>query len=117
MKSKAASELLPAVEAVLQGKPFISAGLKDLNHAEDKCTGSSPRYGNALLSSTNQSLEIISREIRLYSDDEAFVDGFARSVAIALKSENVVIVAASESQHEGIFQKLSSDGIDVASAY
>ena len=43
IKSKAASELLPAVGAVLQGEPFLSAGLKELNpiHAEDKSTGSS----------------------------------------------------------------------------
>jgi len=118
IKSKAASELLPAVGAVLQGEPFLSAGLKELNPicAEDKCTGNSPRHGNAVVSSANRSLEITSREVRLYSDDAAVADSFARSIAIALKSENVVIVAASESQREGIFQKLSSYGIDAASA-
>src|SRR5499427_10468578 len=31
IKSKAARELLPAVGAVLQGRPFLSAGLKDLS--------------------------------------------------------------------------------------
>jgi len=118
IKSDAASELLRAVGAVLQGRPFLSAGLKDLSpiRAEDKCTGSSPRQGNAVVSSTNQSLEITGREVTLYSDDAALVDGFARSIAIALKRENVVIVAASEAQRERICQKLSSDGVDVASA-
>lgn len=34
LKSEAASELLPAAEAVLQGKQFVSAGLSDrIDHA------------------------------------------------------------------------------------
>jgi CheY-like chemotaxis protein len=100
IKSNAAGELLPAVEAVLQGKPFLSSGLLE----------------NIVVPSTRQGLEITSHEIRLYLDDAAFVDGFARSIATALKNGNVVIVVATESQRVGIFQKLSSDGVDVAAA-
>ena len=100
IKSNAASELLPAVEAVLRGKPFLSSGLPE----------------DIVPPSITQSLETPSREIRLYPDDAAFVDGFARSIATALINGNVAIAVATESQRAGIFQKLSSDGVDVAVA-
>jgi DNA-binding NarL/FixJ family response regulator len=101
IKSNAARELLPAVEAVLQGKPFLSSGLPE----------------NIVAPSINQSLENPSREIRLYPDDAALVDGFARSIANALINGNVVVIAvATQSQRTGIFQKLSSSGVDVAEA-
>ena len=118
VKSKAASELLSAVEAVLHGKPFLSVGLPDLEaiHLEDECAASPVRRENVVVTSTTQSLENPSREIRLYSDDAAFVDGFAGSIATALKSGNVAIVVGTESQRAGIFEKLSSDGVDVAAA-
>jgi len=100
IKSNAASELLPAVEAVLRGKPFLSSGLPE----------------DIFPPSITQSLETPSREIRLYPDDAAFVDGFARSIATALINGNVAIAVATDSQRAGIFQKLSSDGVDVAVA-
>jgi DNA-binding NarL/FixJ family response regulator len=100
IKSNAASELLPAVEAVLQGKPFLSRGLPE----------------NIGMPSTTQSLETPSREVRLYADDAAFVNGFARTIATALENGNMAIAVATKSQLEGIFQKLSSDGVNVGAA-
>ena len=74
------------------------------------------RWRTVSVPSTSQSLEITGHEIRLYRNDAAFVDGFARSLATALINENVVIIVPTESQPAGIFQKLRSDGVDVATA-
>jgi len=103
VKSNAANELLPAVKAVLQGKPFLSVGLWG-------------RHKKVALSSTSQNLEIKSPEVTLYPNDERLVDGFTRSIAAALKNGNLTIVIATESQRAQIVQKLSSDGVDVAAA-
>lgn len=104
LKSKAASELLPAVEAVLQGKPFLSVGLTDLDpiNLKDK--------------SATHRLENTSREVRLYPDDAGLVNGFARSIKDALNDRSVVVVAATESQRTAILHRLNTDGVDVEDA-
>ena len=117
-KSKAASELLPAVEAVLQGKPFLSVGLTDLDPSrlKDESAASPARHEKVGMSSRSQSLKITNHEIRLYPDDAGLVDGFVRSIEDALNNKNVVVVVATESQRAAILEKLNSDGVDVEDA-
>ena len=66
LKSNAQSELLPAVDAVLRSKQFVSSSLK--GHE-----------------STDTSGEKIPRrhEVLFYSDDTLFLDSFARFIAVA----------------------------------
>jgi DNA-binding NarL/FixJ family response regulator len=93
VKSDAESELLPAIEAVLRGKQFVSAGLNDRN---------------------SQSVE--RHELRLCADDTAFVDGLAQSIETTLENRNAVVAIVTESHRANLLQKLRADGVDVDSA-
>jgi hypothetical protein len=53
-------------------------------------------------------------KVQFYSDDEVFLDSFARFIDAALKAGNAVIVAATESHREHITQRLEAHGFDVA---
>ena len=89
VKSDAGSELLTAIEAVLQGKRFISASLAG-------------------------SQKTIHHEVEFYADDAGFVDGFARFIEAALKEGNAVIVVATDSHQASLRQRLVADGLNVA---
>jgi DNA-binding NarL/FixJ family response regulator len=107
VKSKAASELLPAVEAVLQGKLFLSVGLTDLDpiHIKEESTAGPAQREEVDKCSRPQSFKITSHEVRLYPDDAGLADGFARSIKDALNNKHLVVVVATESQRAAILQK------------
>ena len=71
VKSNAVSELFPAVEAVLQGKPFLSASLT--GHDSNV-----PKYDHAAAIRH-------CHEVAFYADDPPVVDGYARFIESALK--------------------------------
>lgn len=103
VKSYAGEELLPAVEAILQGKLFLSVGVM------------ADRGSRA---STNDHPEGIrhSHEVEFYVDDRSLVDGYARFIGSSLKSGDAVIVVVTESHRTHLFPKLEADGVDVAEA-
>jgi DNA-binding NarL/FixJ family response regulator len=98
-KTDAGSELLPAVDAVLRGKQFVSGSLKGYE-------------------STDTSGEKIPRrhEVLFYSDDTVFLDSFARFIAVALKAGDAAIVVATESHREALALKLKTQGVNVDAA-
>jgi DNA-binding NarL/FixJ family response regulator len=102
VKSDAAGELLPAVEAVLGGKRFVSASLT----------------GNDSSAPINDHGAAIthSHEVAFYSDDSSVVDGYARFIESALKSGNVVVVVVTESHRASLIPRLEADGVNVAAA-
>jgi CheY-like chemotaxis protein len=89
VKSDAASELLPAVKAVLEGERFVSASL----------AGAQKKNRH---------------EVEFYADDAGFVEGFARFIEAALKEGNAVIVVATDSHHGSLRERLVADGLNVA---
>ena len=102
VKSKAATELLPAVEAALQGKPFVSASLT--------C---STRKGHE-----NQHIEPLRQQldhhgIKFHADHAALADDFAQFTEAALNNGNAVIIVATKSLRSCIFQRLRTDGLDL----
>ena len=109
VKSDAGSDLLPAVEAVLQGKRFVSARLRELGLAE---ATDDQNDKNAVASLTAQ--RKVRHEVEFYADDAGFVDGFARFIQTALKVGNAVIAIATESHHSSLRQRLVADGWNVA---
>jgi DNA-binding NarL/FixJ family response regulator len=111
VKSDAGSELLPAIEAVLHGKQFVSAGLKDRNSID---TADRALREKVVARSRLQSVE--RHELRLYADDTAFVDGLAQSIAATLENRNAIVVIVTESHRANLLQKLRADGVDVDSA-
>jgi CheY-like chemotaxis protein len=117
VKAHAGNELLTAVEAVRQGRRFISSGLsgppftKDVqgpdgfDHAEG---GPSVAPGNL------QTARI--HEVQFYSDDESFLVGFSRFIEAALLAGNAVIVAVTEVHQSGLLEKLYEGGVNLSAA-
>jgi DNA-binding NarL/FixJ family response regulator len=116
IKSSAASELLPAIRAVLRSEQFVSRILAALVEPGAQPVDRS-RSDEAAPPRASRNLEISHRhEMALYSDDASFVDGFARGAEAALKNGNAVIVLASASHREGIFARLQAANVDVSAA-
>ena len=55
-------------------------------------------------------------EVQLYSSDEVFLHRFTRFIGAALRVGDAVIVAATESHRNTLFQRLVAEGSDVAAA-
>jgi DNA-binding NarL/FixJ family response regulator len=113
LKSDAALELLPAVEAVLQGKQFVSSTLAAQPSIKE-------RRERVLVSNVvpppSENAEITHcHEVALYPDDVSLVDGFVRFVECALKLGNSAIVLATSSHRAAILQKLK-DVVNVEAA-
>jgi CheY-like chemotaxis protein len=111
VKSNAGSELLPAIEAVLRGKQFVSAGLNDRNSID---TADRALHEKVVARSRFQSDE--RHELRFYADDTAFVDGLAQSIEATLENRNAIVVIVTESHRADLLQKLRADGVDVDGA-
>ena len=90
------SDLLPAIEAVLQGREFVSSSIKSYKPAHVLATKAPHRH-----------------EVLFYPDDAVFLDSCTRFVAAALGAGNVVAVVATESHRDSLFQRLKAEGLDV----
>ena len=101
LKSNAGDELLPAVKAVLQGERFVSGSLTGHDSHAPVNYAAASRHCH---------------EVAFYSDDRSLVDGYARFIESALKSENAVIVVAIEAHRNSLLSKLETDGVDVPAA-
>lgn len=55
-------------------------------------------------------------EVQFYSRDEFLLDRFTRFIGAALRVGDAVVVVATESHRDSIFQRLLADGLDVAAA-
>jgi DNA-binding NarL/FixJ family response regulator len=93
-KLRAQTDLLPAIEAALEGRRFLSSGLQ-------------------IGGGTNAQP---SHEILFCSGDVAVMDGLAQYIANALKVGNPAIVWATESHREGIRKRLEAQGVAVEAA-
>jgi len=94
VKSRAAQELLPALDAILQ----LSLADGDLIRPRSGISGR------------------LSHQLEVYREDSSFVDGFATTIELALRSGNAMVVMASKSHLASIQQRLRSDGVDVDAA-
>jgi DNA-binding NarL/FixJ family response regulator len=112
VKSKAATELVTALRAVLQGKQFVSASLVGHdagNPANEQNASEGVRLTNV---SPFQDAEF-RHEVEFYADDAAFVAGFARRVEAMLHAGNAVILIATDSHRSGILGRLQANGVDI----
>jgi DNA-binding NarL/FixJ family response regulator len=96
VKVNAGSELLPAVDAVLRDRQFVSRGINDCELSEGTYAQAPHRY-----------------EILFFSDDAFLVDTFARVVAAALNAGNSAIVLVTEPHRALLRQRLEQLGLDV----
>jgi CheY-like chemotaxis protein len=102
VKSDAGNELLPAVEAVLQGKQFLSTTLAGHDFGV--------RMNDQLVPLTH------CHELAFYADDTSLVEGYARFIESTLEMGNVVIVVVTESHRASLVPRLEADGVNVAAA-
>lgn len=101
VKSEAASDLLPAVRAVLRGKRFVGASL-----ARHDLTDDPPQ--NVGMARHHQA--------GFYSHDRFLLDDLTQFVGNALKAGNAAIVVATESHRDGLLPRLQAYGWDIGGA-
>ncbi len=92
-------DFLPALEAVLRGKRFVSSSLKGHEFTDTLVQKAAHRH-----------------EVQFYIDDALLLDTFARFIAVALKSGRAAIVAVTESHRDGLVSRLKAHGLDVDAA-
>jgi DNA-binding NarL/FixJ family response regulator len=95
-KTDAHRDLLPAIEAVLQGRQFVSSSIKGYKPAHVLAAKAPHRH-----------------EVLFYPDDAVFLDSCTRFIAAALDAGNVAAVVATESHRDSLFQRLKAEGFDV----
>ena len=102
VKSYAASDLLPAMKTVLQGKQFVGAGL-----TSDGC-------GVPM----NDRVPAITHchEVGFYPDDASLLVGYARFIQSALEGGSPVIVVVIETHRVGLLSTLEANGVNVPAA-
>jgi DNA-binding NarL/FixJ family response regulator len=111
-------ELLAAVEAVCQGRKFVSRGLPGSNLTDRTDTQALDRLRHEAPTSVAPRKEGITRshEAQFYSDDASFLVGFARFIEAALKAGNAVILVATDSHRKGLLDRLQAHGVDTGAA-
>jgi DNA-binding NarL/FixJ family response regulator len=118
LKAGAGSDLLAAVEAVRQGRQFVSSVLSGHNltdapnsQAPDLCHKEalpSPVPGKAGIARNH--------EVQFYSDGASILVGLTRFIEAALETGIAVIGVATESHRNGFSQRLQARNVDVAAA-
>jgi CheY-like chemotaxis protein len=109
-----AVELTAALDAVLQGKQYLSRELRS-----DALRGAENGVDDfATLLPFDSQKEKTSRvhEMTRYPSDAALVDGFARHIEAALSVGNAVIAIATKSHHVAILRRLYADRVDISAA-
>jgi DNA-binding NarL/FixJ family response regulator len=103
IKSDAARDLVPAVEAILRGQRFVSARLnvRDLGDPPDPETGYHP---------------VLRHEVTFYTDDRPFLDLLTQFIGSALRIGNGAIVVATESHRTKLLPRLQTYGVDVGAS-
>jgi DNA-binding NarL/FixJ family response regulator len=118
LKSDAGVELLPAVDAVLHGRHYLSRRLRPhvISKTQDEFRADSLRSKEhpSLLPEEGKIAHV--HKVAFHADDASLVDDFACFVETALKMANPVIVIATESHRTNLHQKLQARGRDIASA-
>ena len=106
VKAHAGTELLAAVEAVSQGRQFVSRGL------------SGPHFSRtADVQAPTRKTEITRRhEVGFHNDDAAFLLDFTCFIEAALNAGNAVIVIATKAHLNDLAQRLQERDHDISTA-
>ena len=116
-KLDAASELIEAIEAVFQGRQFVSSRIRGRisARARDKQAPGKPIRQEVLPSpGAEPEAEFARRhEVQFYSDDEVYLETVAHFIGAALKFGNAAIVFATKPHREMLVEGLKAQGVDV----
>lgn len=115
VKSDAARQLLPAVEAVLEGKQFVSSSLA-AEYRNDREHSAVTTRGR-IVEFTPPGGETATRhEVGFYYDDQDLLDDAAQFIGSALKEGNAAISVVTESHRESLYPRLQAYGVDIRAA-
>ncbi len=106
VKAEAGSELLAAVDAVCQGRQFISRGLRDNWTSTTDAQAPAPKKAKIAHS----------HEVQFYSEDATFLFGLTCFIEAALRAGNPVIAVATESHLKSLLLRLLARGMDAVAA-
>jgi DNA-binding NarL/FixJ family response regulator len=117
-KLDAASELIEAVEAVFEGRQFVSSRIRGRisARARGKQASGDPVGYEVLASQAAEPPETEfarCHEVQFYSDDEVFLETITRFIGAALKFGNAAIVFATKPHREMLVEGLKGQGVDV----
>lgn len=98
-KTDAGSELVPALDAALRGKHFLSSSIKGCEVAD-----------------TSEEKARRPHEVVFYSDATVLLDSFTRPIAAALKAGNAAIVIATKAHRDSLLRRLKAQGVDTDGA-
>jgi DNA-binding NarL/FixJ family response regulator len=101
VKSDAGRDLLPAMQAAVDGTSFVSAGLNAgaLAPARRRVASNSHRH-----------------EVGFYANEAALLDAYAQFAGAALEQGRAVIVVASDERHRRIKGRLQARRLDIDAA-
>jgi DNA-binding NarL/FixJ family response regulator len=119
IKTRAGSELLAAVEAVRQGKQFISSGLSGLTFSDNADAQRPDRLDHeegVPSLAVRKGVITRSHKVQFHSDDASLLVGFTSFVEAALLVGDGVIVVATESHQKSLLQRLQEQEVDIAAA-
>ncbi|HKV79726.1 MAG TPA: response regulator [Candidatus Sulfotelmatobacter sp.] len=98
-KTDARHALLPAADAVLRGRQFVSSSVRGY-----ESTG------------TSREKAAHCHEVLLYSDDTVLLDSVTRFIAAALNAGDAAIVVATQAHRDSLLQRLKAGGVDTDGA-
>jgi DNA-binding NarL/FixJ family response regulator len=117
VKSDAGSDLLPAVNAILAGKRFVSASLSgyDITDLDDPQPDTHRQRDDFETIIPAQHTHHY-HEVGFYSDDRHFLEQVTRFIGAALRAGNAAIVVATESHRANLLSELRGYGQEVRAA-
>ena len=115
VKSDAAGELLPAVNAVLGGMRFVSASLAG-NDLPDKDEKTADHSRGGVVLPFPQKVWIARHAAGFYSDDRFVLDDLTQFIGSALKAGNAAVVVATELHRDSLLPRLQAYGLDISTA-
>jgi DNA-binding NarL/FixJ family response regulator len=119
VKAHAGSELLAAVEAVCQGRQFVSKGLSGHHWTGATYAQAAAQvFPQEVLTPLVPGEVEISRshEVQFYPDEAAFLFGLTCFIETALNAGNPVIAVATESHRKSLLEGLLARGVDGVAA-
>ena len=115
VKSDAARQLLPAVEAVLEGKQFVSSSLAAEYH-NDREHSTVPARGKVVEFVPPGTGTATRHEVGFYYDDQHLLDDATQFMGSALKEGNAAIAIVTDSHRDSLYPRLQAYGVDIRAA-
>lgn len=119
VKTHAGTSLLAAVEAVLMGGRYVSSGVSGHKYNDANEIQALDLHCHTVLPSLVPSKPDPSRnhDVAFYSDDAAFVVGFADFIAAALHAGKSVILVSTGTHRTSLSERLLEQGVDILTAH